>query len=235
MSKFDFLQQQLSDYQNLQYHQDQQLADKLQQVQVWQKDRMQRTHADFFAKEEHQPMAHYFLNRLYGADDFDELARQIDRFIRNAHKVEKFIPKSALHTGDAGVELAVLAIQLDEQVAKYLLENYPANTPLDDEMMRLAYLAVDQAEPRLHQMQLLETLGEKLDKYVRSTMVKTAFKLSKGVAYRHEANTIYDFIDDGFKAMAPLDSAQDFIATFTTKEKQIIDAVHTGHPKPFTL
>ena len=93
MSKFDFLQQQLSDYQNLQYHQDQQLADKLQQVQVWQKDRMQRTHADFFAKAEHQPMAHYFLNRLYGADDFDELARQIDRFIRNAHKVEKFIPK----------------------------------------------------------------------------------------------------------------------------------------------
>ena len=235
MSKFDFLQQQLTDYQNLQSHQDQTLASKLLQVQVWQKARMQHTHADFFAIPEHQPMAHYFLNRLYGADDFNELARQIDRFIRNSHTVEKIIPKSALQTGDAGVELAILAIQLDEQVAKYLLENYPIDTPLDDEMMRRAYLAVDQYEPRLHQMELLEVLGTKLDKYVRSTMVKTAFKLSKGIAYRYEANTIYDFIDDGFKAMAPLGSAQDFIATFTTKEKQIIDAVHSGHPTPFQL
>lgn len=235
MSKFDFLQQQLDDYENLQSHQDARLANKLQHVQAWQKARMQQTHAEFFAIPAHQPMAYYFLNRLYGADDFNELAHQIGRFIRNAHKVEKILPKSALQTGDAGVELAVLAIQLDEQVAKYVLDNYPSDTPLNDDMMRRAYLAVDQAEPRLHQMQLLETLGEKLDKYVRSAIVKAAFKLSKGVAYRHDANTIYDFIDDGFKAMAPLNSAQDFIATFTAKEKQIIDAVHTGHPTPFQL
>ena len=235
MSKFQFLQQQLDQYNALAHHHDPVLAQRLQDVQIWQKQRMQNTHQAFFAEPNHQLMTAYFLNRLYGAEDFEILSNQIRRLINNAGIVEKIIPYSALKTGDAGVELAILAIQLDEQVAKYLLENYPTDTPLDDEMVRRAYLAVDQYAPRLHQMELLELLGTKLDKYVRSTMVKTAFKLSKGIAYRYEANTIYDFIDDGFKAMAPLGSAQDFIATFTSKEKQIIDAVHSGHPTPFQL
>ncbi|OUY08887.1 FFLEELY motif protein [Acinetobacter populi] len=235
MSKFEFLQQQLDLYDNLESHRNPILAQRLHDVQLWQKQRMQNTHADFFKQPEHQLMAAYFLNRLYGAEDFNQLAFQIRRLVDHVHIVEKVIPASALKTGDAGVELARLSIQLDEDIAKHLLAHYPENYPLNDDIMRQAYLDCDQANARYHQMELLELLGEKLDLYVRSRMVKTAFKLSKKLAYHYKVDPIYDFIDEGFKAMQPLDSAQKFVGVFTSKERQIIAAVHAGHPQPFSL
>lgn len=235
MAKFDFLRDQLYQYQALDFHQDPVLAQRLKDVQLWQKQRMQTTHNDFFNQPLHRPMAAYFLNRLYGANDFDELALQIHRMIDNAAIVEKIIPMSALKTGDAAVELASLSIQLDELIAKYLLTKYPADYPLNDEIMRVAYLDCNQAEPRQHQMDLLEILGEKLDMYVRSKMVRTAFKLAKGLVVRYRVEAIYNFIDEGFKAMEPLNSAKSFVQVFIAKEREIIHAVHTGHPQPFNL
>lgn len=235
MSKFDFLQQQLDQYEALDHHQDPVLAKRLAEVQTWQKQRMQKTHATFFAKPEHLLMTKYFMDRLYGAADFNVLAFQIRRLIKNTKIVEKIIPANALKTGDAGVELARLSIELDEQVARLLLEKYPADQELTDEIMRQAYLELDQANDRLHQMELLELLGEKLDLYVRSRMVKAAFKMSKSLAYRYKVDPIYEFIDEGFKAMEPLDSAKSFVSVFTSKEREIIHAVHEGHPYPFQL
>ena len=235
MSKFEFLQQQLDEYEALEHHQNPVLAKRLGEVQLWQKARMQNSHADFFAIPEHHLMTSYFMNRLYGADDFKELSFQIRRLIKNAKIVEKIIPANALKTGDAGVELARLSIQLDENIARYLLNKYPENQALTDEIMCEAYLAEDQAQDRLHQMELLELLGGKLDLYVRSRMVKTAFRMSKGLAQRYKVDPIYDFIDEGFKAMEPLESAKKFVDVFTAKERTIIQAVHSGHPAPFTL
>jgi len=35
--------------------------------------------------------------------------------------------------------------------------------------------------------------------------------------------------------MKPLKSAETFIKTFTEKERQIIENVHSGHPNPFRV
>lgn len=235
MSKFEFLQQQLDQYDALEHHHNPALSQRLRDVQAWQKLRMQNSHADFFAIPQHQLMTQYFMDRLYGAADFSELSFHIRRLVKNAKVVEKIIPANALKTGDAGVELARLSIELDEQVAKLLLDKYPSDHPLDDEIMRQAYLELDQADARMHQMDLLTILGEKLDLYVRSRMVKTAFRMSKSLAHRYKVDPIYNFIDQGFKAMEPLDSAEKFVAVFTNKEREIIQAVHDGHLQPFTL
>lgn len=235
MSKFDFLQQQLNLYHELKSLKDQDLAKRLIDVQGWQKQRMQHTHEAFFSQPEHHLMTEYFLNRLYGAQDFQQLAKQIQRLINHAGVVQRIIPASALKTGDAGVELARLSIQLDEDIAQHLLQHYPAEQALDDDIMLQAYVACNQIDSRLHQMELLEILGEKLDKYVRSRVVKVAFKLAKGTAYHYKVDPIYEFIEEGFKAMEPLDSAQDFVQHFTAKEREIIYAVHSGVAQPFSL
>ena len=65
-------------------------------------------------------MATYFLNRLYGGPEFDDLAKQIERLLKYAHKAEKLLPENAIRTGLKSVSLAVLAMQLDEQVAAQL-------------------------------------------------------------------------------------------------------------------
>jgi len=171
MSKLARLDELLEQYYQLKYHTQPEILSRLQDVQAWQKARIQRSHHQHFSEKNNQLMAEYFLNRLYGGPDFDALAEQIARLMKYAHKAEKMIPENALKTGTSGVELAILAVQLDEQVAIQLLEDYPANAPLTDEMMRVTYLKLDQGEARLKQLALLDQLGVSLDKYMRSFVV----------------------------------------------------------------
>jgi hypothetical protein len=233
MSKLAALDDLLELYYQLNYHQSPDIFRRLQDVQAWQKQRMQATHTKQFAEKQNVLMSEYFLNRLYGGPDFDALAEQIARLMKYAHKAEKLIPENAVKTGTSGVSLAILAVQLDEQVAMQLLEDYHPHEALNDEMMRLTYLKLDQGQSRLKQLDLLDQLGFSLDKYMRSFMVQTAFKMCKGAASKYNFNIMYEFMQDGFLAMKPLKSAEKFVKDFTAVERQIIHKVHAGDPHPF--
>ncbi len=233
MSKLAVLDELLELYYQLKYHKNQDIFYRLQDVQTWQKQRIQRTHAKQFAEKQNILMSEYFLNRLYGGPDFDALAGQIARLVKYAHKAEKLIPENAIKTGTAGVTLAILAVQLDEEVAIQLLEDYPNNPALTDEMMRLTYLKLNQGENRLRHLRLLDELGISLDKYMRSFMVQAAFKMCKGAATKYHFEVMYDFMQDGFLALKPLKSAEKFVKEFTAIERQIVDKVHAGDLNPF--
>jgi len=233
MSKLAALDDLLELYYQLNYHQNPEIFRRLQDVQAWQKKRMQSTHHKQFAEKQNVLMSEYFLNRLYGGPDFDALAEQIARLMKYAHKAEKLIPENAVKTGTSGVSLAILAVQLDEQVAMQLLEDYHPHEGLTDEMMRLTYLKLDQGQHRLNQLDLLDQLGFSLDKYMRSFVVYTAFKMCRGAASKYNFDVMYEFMQDGFLAMKPLKSAEKFVKDFTAVERQIIHKVHTGDPHPF--
>lgn len=235
MSKLTALDQLLEQYNGLSYHHDPALKKRLHEAQAWLKARIQQTHHALFSQPENQLMAQYFLNRLYGGPEFDELAKQIERLLKYAHKAEKIIPDNAIQTGLKSVGLAVLAMQLDEQVAAQLLKDFPADQPIDDEMMRLTLIKLDQAAARYQQLELLDTLGISLDKYMRSFMMHTAFKMCKGVAQKYHFELMYDFIGEGFVAMKPMKSAAEFIRQFTDKERHIVENVHAGKPDPFKI
>lgn len=233
MSKLAVLNELFTDYQQLNYHKNPQLLQRLRDVQNWQKQRIQRTHAKRFTEKQNVLMADYFMNRLYGGPDFDALAKQIERLLPKINKAEKLIPENAVKTGTAGIQLAILAVQLDEKIAQQLLQDYPENTPLTDEMMRLTYLKLDQGQQRLEQLRQLDLLGQSLDKYLRSFVVHTAFKMCKSVAYKHRFDVMYDFMQDGFMAMKPLKSAEKFVNDFTAQERGIVTKVHAGDLQPF--
>lgn len=233
MSKLSAFDDLLLQYKAFNYHNDVVLEQRLHEVQTWMKERIAHTHQEFFARPENQLMAQYFLKRLYGGPDFDALAQQIERLLKFAHKVEKFVPENGIKTGTKSVSLAVLATQLDEQVAQQLLADYPADKPLTDEIMRDTLVKLDQGDARYEQLRLLDELGVTLDKYMRSTMMYATFKMCKGLAHKYHFDGMYEFIQEGFAAMKPMKSAATFIQTFTEKEREIIDRVHAGHPNPF--
>ena len=233
MSKLAALDQLLEQYQQLSYHTDPILEKRLHEAQDWLKIRIKDTHHDLFNQKENQLMAKYFINRLYGGPEFDDLALQIERLLKYAHKAEKVIPENAIKTGLKSVGLAVLAMQLDEQVAAQLLKDFPADQVIDDEMMRQTLIKLDQHDARLEQLDLLDELGGALDKYMRSFIMHTAFKMCKGAASKYKFELMYDFIGEGFVAMKPMKSAAKFIHEFTVKERKIVEKVHSGDPNPF--
>lgn len=235
MSKLAALDELLEQYNALAYHQDPILNQRLHDAQNWLKERILNTHQELFNQPENQLMAKYFINRLYGGPDFDDLAKQIERLLKYAHKAEKILPENAIRTGLKSVGLAVLAMQLDEQVATQLLKDYPAEQKIDDEMMRLTLIKLDQEKERLQQLDLLDELGSALDKYMRSFIMHTAFKMCKGTAAKYNFELMYDFIGEGFVAMKPLKSAAIFIKSFTAQERQIVENVHLGKQDPFKI
>lgn len=233
MSKLAVLDDLLKRYYQLHYHGNPEIFQRLQDVQLWKRKRIQYTHTKQFTEKQNVLMAEYFLNRLYGGPDFDTLAEQIARLTKFAHKAEKLIPDNAVKTGSLAISLSILAVQLDEDVAIQLLKDYHPHAQINDEMMRLTYLQLNQVESRQTQLSMLNELGGYLDKYMRSFMIQTAFKMCKGTAHKYHFHTMYDFIQEGFSAIKPLKSAEKFVKEFTALEQDIIHKVHSGHPDPF--
>ncbi|AOA57167.1 FFLEELY motif protein [Acinetobacter larvae] len=233
MSKLAELDHLFAQYQQFLYHNNPQLKQRLTDAQLWLKQRIEYTHQDLFAAPNHQLMAQFFINRLYGGPDFDALAQQIKRLLKHAHKVEKVLPDQAIDTGILTIRLAVLAMQLDEQIAQQLLLDYPADSVITDAMMLQTLLKLNQEQARLEQLALLDRLGIQLDKYLRSFMIQTAFKMCKAVAYKHNFQLMYDFIGEGLAAVKAMKSTTVFINDFTAQERAIVAAVHQGHANPF--
>ena len=224
MASLSDLQHHLAHFWQLPHHDDAALKDKLVEVQDWQRARIEQTHADVFEKPKNKLMADYFLNQLYGGDEFKKLAEQLQRIVPKAQKVERFAPATALETGSMAIYAAILAIELDAHLAKWLLAK---NLPINEKNMLAAYRAVDEADKRQAQLSNLKEVCYRSDKYINSFMLRKAFAMTKRTAYRHNYQPLYDFIDAGFNAMRPLDSVKGFIDPFYERELAIIEQVHS--------
>lgn len=222
MTAFLELQQHLTRYWALPYHDDENLNEMLSQVQTWQRIRIKNTHKALFEQPEHQPMANYFLTQLYGGDEFKLLAVQLARVLPKAQKLERMIKESVLETGSMAIQAAVLAIEMDLHLAQWLADR---NMPVNEKNIMIAYSASDKSAERRDQISNLKEVCYRSDKYFNSFFLQKAFKLAKSTAYNNNYKPLYDFIDAGFDAMAPLDSVSSFIEPFCTRELMIIEQI----------
>ena len=223
MSALSELQRHLTHYWALSFHEDAELNTKLNEVQDWQRARIRHTHSALFEQPKNQPMANYFLTQLYGGEEFKLLAQQLERILPKAKKLERLAKESALETGSMAIQAAILAIELDMHLAQWLIER---DLPVNQDNMLAAYRDVNEAAERRVQIGNLKEVCYRTDKYLNSFMLRKAFGLAKGTAYRHNYQPLYDFIDAGFVAMKPLDSVSGFIDSFCARELMIVDQVH---------
>lgn len=223
MSALSELEHHLTRYWELPYHDDEVLKARLHDVQAWQRARLERTHADLFEQRQNKAMANYFLTQLYGGEEFKLLAKQLQRIVPKAQKLERFAPAAALETGSMAIYAAILAIELDLHLAQWLVAH---DLPVNEDTMLTAYRAVNESEARRDQLDNLKEVCYRTDKYINSFMLQKAFAFAKNTAYRHNYQPLYDFIDAGFIAMRPLKSVSGFIEPFCARELEIIERVH---------
>ncbi|MBU5616394.1 hypothetical protein KPY62_04600 [Psychrobacter sp. TAE2020] len=223
MSAFLELQQHLTRYWALPYHDDPQLNTVLNQVQAWQRIRIQHTHNELFQQPNNQLMAKYFLTQLYGGQEFKMLAVQLARILPKAQKIESLIKESALQTGSMSIGAAVLAIELDLHLAQWLVAR---DLPVTEKNIMIAYSVIDESVERRNQIEGLKEVCYRTDKYLNSFLLQKAFQLAKSTVYHLNYQLLYDFVAAGFEAMKPLDSVKSFIDPFCQRELMIIDQIH---------
>ncbi|WP_407074222.1 FFLEELY motif protein, partial [Psychrobacter sp. GW64-MNA-CIBAN-0177] len=77
----------------------------------------------------------------------------------------------------------------DMHLAQWLVTQ---DLPVNEENVLAAYRAIDESAERRVQINNLKDVCYRTDKYLNSFMLKKAFALAKGTAYKHNFQPMYD-------------------------------------------
>ncbi len=225
----DQMRYELARFRNWRSHQDPQFREWFVAVQMWQVERLKRTHAPLLEDERYQAATSFFLSDMYGGLDLTELANEIERALPIATRL---LPDSVMRTSVVALELNSLTGELDEAIASILFEQMGV-TEITDEAMAEAFRLAGSRQLRDRQIALLRELSMGLDKYVRSRVIYATFKIAGKPAHMAGLGALYDFLGRGFTVMRPMGSAQEFLDLFLNQETEIMDKIYGMHPRPF--
>lgn len=225
------LQQDLEHFFALRQHGDDELfIRRLRVLQDWQAERLQQTHDYLLSHPKAEAGVRFLLEDVYGGRDLRPVALEIRRALPKAMKL---LPDKVMATSASALEAAIVTQSLDEGLVDILGSDLDAT--LSTERYAGAYRA--QSETRLddrhRQLELVGELGHRVDRYVRSRMIQTTFRVVRRPAHAAGFSSLYDFLDRAFTAMKTLDSVGEMLATIAADEKRILDRILAGEADPF--
>lgn len=198
----------------------------------WQSERLSRTYADLLDSPRYRPAAQFFLSELYGDQDFTGRDQDLERAY--PIMVRTMTPR-LLEALAMAVELNALSHELDAELARVLVEELGVHDQLTEGQYAEAYRAADNYDRRLHQIELIDFLGRKLDTAVANPFIYTVLMISKGPTHLAGFGQLHSFIERGFKAFRHMGGAKKFLHTIVSREQRILDQIYGNHPHPFDL
>lgn len=227
------LQQDLEHFFQLRQHGDDEVfIRRLRTLQDWQAERLQRTHDYLLSHPAAEPGVTFLLDEVYGGRDLRPVAEEIRRALPKAMKL---LPDRVMATSASALEAAILTQRMDEDLVDRLGGQLDAE--LDETVYANAYRqqAQDWLEERHQQLALIGELGHHVDRYVRSRMIQTTFRVVRRPAHAAGFANLYDFLDRAFRAMKTLDSVGEMLATIASDERRILERILAHDPDPFAL
>lgn len=186
-------------------------------VKRWQAQRLAETYADLASQPRYAGATAFFLEDLYGPKDFS--ARD-EEMLRIVPVMARILPESAVGTAALAIELEALTESLDQRLAGALTA--PTVTP--DQYER-AYGETSTREERLHQVDLVQAVGQRLDALVRKPFVGATLRLMRRPARLAGLSDLQDFLERGYGAFRHMDGAAEFLAAFRARESALIAAI----------
>jgi hypothetical protein len=208
------------------------LTPEQRMLRQWQSTRLAKTYEDLLASPRYKPATEFFLTELYGEQDFGKRDQDLER----AYPIMvRTMPPKLLDPLAMAVELNALSHELDAELARVLVEELGVRENLTEEQYAQAYRLCDSYDRRLHQIELIQLLGRKLNAAVATPFIYTVLRLSKGPTHLAGFGELHTFIDNGYKAFRHMGDAGEFLHTIVTREQRILDRIHANHPHPFAL
>ena len=229
MNAGEHLQDCLERFFQLRQHQDDAVfLARLARLRAFQRERFLATHRDLFDDPRLRPGIQFLLDDVYGGRDLLPVAREIRRALPKAMRL---LPEKVMATSADALEAAIITQELDEALVGVLGERL--DLPLDDDAYGDGYRAAGHPEQRRRQLQLVAGLGHHIDRYVRSRMVQTTFRLVRRPAHAAGFANLYDFMDRSFRVMKPVPSVGRLLERIAAREARIMDRLFDRHPAPF--
>ncbi len=191
------------------------LAQRVAAIKRYQHDRFMRDYADLLDSERFGEATRFFLNDLYGPDDFADRDAQFGRVVP---AMAQLLPTEVMHTVAQLAELHALSESLDQEMARQL----DAGT-VDDRSYRAAWRAVGRDSDRERQLELLIAIGTSLDQQTRTPLLLTTLRLMRGPARAAGFAQLQSFLERGLAAFVSMGGAQEFLGTVIANESRVID------------
>lgn len=193
-------------------------------LRQWQADRLGRTHQDLLASRRYGPAARFFLTDLYGPEDASR--READ-LIRLLPMAEKILPESGLVVLARAIELDALSEDLDVAMIA-ALRRLGAMEAITAEAYLAAYQFVGQASVREHQIALITTLGETLDRLAHKPFLGTTLRLVAGPAQLAGLGELHAFVERGYRVCRQMGDAEAFLEEVAERERAVMQALFAG-------
>ncbi len=189
------------------------LARSVAALKAYQQTRFARTHADLLAHPRFGRAANFFLNELYGPQDFTQRDAQFSRIVP---ALVRLFPEDIVRTVESLAAVHALSERLDTAMAIHLDGAAPG---------RAGYIRAWQAtgEPasRARQVELVMAVGRALDRHVRSFVLRASLKAMRGPARAAGMSALQSFLEAGFDAFGSMGGATDFLAAIETRESAL--------------
>lgn len=186
------------------------LSARVRAVKRWQHARFQRTYADLLASPRYGAAARFFLDDLYGPGDF---SRRDAQFARIVPALVRLFPQEVVHTVRTLGELHSLSETLDTAMGRALPPG-----EIDARRYAAAWQAVGRPADRARQVRLMRAVGDALDGYTRSPLLRRALHLMRGPARLAGMSELQRFLERGFDTFQAMRGAQPFLDAVVERE-----------------
>lgn len=205
------------------------LAGALAAVKRLQSRRFTGTYADFLRSGTFGPAARFFLEELYGDQDF---ARRDEQFGRIAGAIETLFPALVARTAAAAAELHALTEDLDLGLARQWASVGPA-VP-DRSRYAAAWRALGREPDRREQLARVLALGRELARLARMPGLRTMLRLMRAPATAAGLQDLQRFLERGldtFSGMARQRGAVEaFLDALQQREAHWLDLLFGPDP-----
>ncbi len=186
------------------------LARDVATLKAYQQQRFARTHASLLAHPRYGRAANFFLNELYGPQDFTQRDAQFSRIVP---ALVRLFPVDIVATVESLAAVHALSERLDTAMAVHLGGEAPS---------RASYVRAWQAtgEPvaRARQVELVMSVGAALDRHTRSFVLRASLKAMRGPARAAGMGALQTFLESGFDAFGAMGGAKEFLAAIHARE-----------------
>ncbi len=187
-------------------------------LRAFQQARLASTHADLLTSAKFGPAARFFMTELYSTEDLTQRDADIERVMKI---LVRFLPGKALATLAAALEMDALSEHLDAEVSAALRSDQGAAGPLkiDARLYQRAYRKVGQADQRLRQIELTETIGAALDQLAKKPLLRALLRMMRAPASAGGVAELHEFLERGYAAFAHMEDGRPFIQSITACER----------------
>ncbi len=139
--------------------------------------------------------------------------------------MSKFLSDAGLETVADAIELDALSEDLDAAMVVALGRHL---TSLDAAAYGRAYRKVDRRPDRERQIDLIQHLGQSLDRLTRRRFIAATLAVMRKPAKLAGLGNLQSFLERGFTAFRKMGNADEFLALIVTRERNVLDALFAG-------